>query len=88
VSYGLRFSPERVGKALDRIEPLADRVRVAAAVAKLADDPFRRDLDIKKLTGREDFRLRVGSWRVTYLLDTTRRAVVVTAVVNRRDAYR
>lgn len=43
--------------------------------------------DIKKLAGREDeWRLRVGDWRVSFSLDG--RTVTVVSIDNRRDAYR
>lgn len=43
--------------------------------------------DIKKLAGREDeWRLRVGDWRICFSLDS--RTVTVVSIDNRRDAYR
>jgi mRNA interferase RelE/StbE len=88
LTYLVQFAPNRVGKDLLRIEPESAQEAVAEAIRKLAEDPFRANLDIKKLTGRPDYRLRVGSWRVTYLIDTARRVLTVTAVENRRDAYK
>lgn len=43
--------------------------------------------DIKKLVGREDeWRLRVGDWRICFSLDS--RTTTVVPIDNRRDAYR
>jgi mRNA interferase RelE/StbE len=45
--------------------------------------------DIRKLHGRSDeYRLRVGDWRVMFRLDDDGRVIVVSRVLNRRDAYR
>lgn len=40
--------------------------RILEGMAKLAANPDRQDLDVKKLAGRDGFRLRVGDWRVIY----------------------
>jgi mRNA-degrading endonuclease RelE of RelBE toxin-antitoxin system len=43
--------------------------------------------DIKKLSGRDDeWRLRVGDWRVCFSLDS--RTVTIVSIDNRRDAYK
>jgi mRNA-degrading endonuclease RelE of RelBE toxin-antitoxin system len=41
--------------------------------------------DIKKLSGAEEWRVRVGEWRVIRLLDGD--VVYINEVNNRRDAY-
>jgi mRNA interferase RelE/StbE len=44
--------------------------------------------DVRKLEGRsEQWRLRVGSWRVVFVFNPPG-ALTVLAVSNRRDAYR
>ena len=42
----------------------ADRIR--QKVSKYADDPGSLKANVKKLQGREGFRLRVGNWRVIF----------------------
>ena len=42
----------------------ADRIR--QKVSKYADDPGSLKANVKKLHGREGFRLRVGNWRVIF----------------------
>ena len=45
--------------------------------------------DARKLEGATDeYRLRVGAWRVLFVLEEGGRVVVVTRVLPRRDAYR
>jgi mRNA interferase RelE/StbE len=43
----------------------------------------------KKLKGYKDqWRIRVGDWRVLYILDEASGLVSITRVAHRRDAYR
>ena len=42
----------------------ADRIR--RKVCQYADDPASLKANVKKLQGREGFRLRVGNWRVIF----------------------
>ena len=45
--------------------------------------------DVKKLEGRRDeWRLRVGSWRVTFTYDRPARELIILALEPRRSAYR
>ena len=44
--------------------------------------------DVVKLSGREEWRLRVGDWRVRLRLDRDQLAVVVLRVLPRGRAYR
>jgi mRNA interferase RelE/StbE len=61
--------------------------RVLRATEKLAADP--RPVGCAKLTGSQnDWRIRVGDWRVLYTIDDAARVVDVAAVRHRREAYR
>ncbi len=75
---------KRANKALQRLDK-ATRARVLEALAKLAEDPNRRDLDITKLK-LGGYRLRIGRWRV--LFDRDRDTITVQDVRDRRDSYR
>jgi mRNA interferase RelE/StbE len=44
--------------------------------------------DIRKLHGAEGYRLRVGEWRVTYILLEESEEILVTAIRPRGSAYR
>jgi mRNA interferase RelE/StbE len=41
-----------------------------------------------KLAGRDDFRVRVGDYRVVYAVDDSERLVIVARVAHRREVYR
>ncbi len=72
-------------KEMDR---LAARTfeRVARAILDLESDP--RPKGCKKLRGVQDYRLRVGPYRILYSVDDPKRVVEVMAVGHRRDVYR
>jgi mRNA interferase RelE/StbE len=62
---------------------LAERLHTALGVYALTSRG-----DIRPLQGRPELRLRVGSWRILFRLDTARREVHVLSLADRRDAYR
>ena len=72
-------------KSLQKME----QNRIREKLNDLAKDPYNnsRRLDTKKLTGtsRIYYRLRVGDYRVIYLLDEDR--IKVVRIATRSDAY-
>jgi mRNA interferase RelE/StbE len=62
--------------------------RVMAAIRALAGNP--RPPGCRKLqgSGHDDYRIRVGNYRVLYEVDDTARVVRIMRVRHRRDAYR
>jgi mRNA interferase RelE/StbE len=60
--------------------------RVAKAIDALARDP--RPRGATKLAGRDDYRIRVGNYRIVYAVDDAQRLVVVARIAHRRDVYR
>lgn len=72
----------RASRQLRRVRN-PDHDRITDAIRGLASDP--RLGDIKKIRGRL-YRLRVGNWRVFYIIDDERRRVTVTEVLRRSEA--
>ena len=64
--------------------PLRDRIR--DAIDALAEEP--RPRGAVKLAGRDDYRVRVGDYRIVYAVDDAQRLVLVAKVAHRRDVYR
>jgi mRNA interferase RelE/StbE len=56
------------------------------AIDRLTVDP--RHQGSTKLAGRDDYRVRVGDWRIVYEVDDQRRRVVIIRVAHRSDVYR
>jgi mRNA interferase RelE/StbE len=63
---------------------LRDRIR--AAIDDLAVEP--RPRGAVKLVGRDDYRVRVGDYRVVYAVDDLERLVLVARIAHRREVYR
>jgi mRNA interferase RelE/StbE len=63
------------------------RERIEQAIDRLTEDP--RPHSSKKLVGSEnEWRLRVGAYRVLYLIDDAARRILIARVAHRREAYR
>ncbi|MGA7566289.1 MAG: type II toxin-antitoxin system RelE/ParE family toxin [Terriglobales bacterium] len=60
--------------------------RIDRKILVLAENP--RPPGCKKLRGYKDqWRIRVGDWRVVYIIDDAARRVSVTRVAHRREVY-
>ena len=82
---GVVFSPA-AEKDLRGLE-LDGRRRILTAIEGLRELPLRGD--IKKLQGRENqWRLRVGDWRVIFEVDARGPTIYIVRVLARKDAYR
>jgi mRNA interferase RelE/StbE len=70
------------------MEKLPTRVydRVDRAILALADDP--RPPGCTRLRGRNDWRIRLGNYRIVYGIDDERRVVEILRVAYRSDVYR
>ena len=84
MSYSLSI-PRSVNRRMERL-PTEVYDRVDSAILALADDP--RPPGCVKLKGREDWRIRVGDYRIVYGIDDEQRIVEVLNVAHRRDVYR
>ena len=86
---GPRYRVEFTRPALKEFQglPRRARERIAPRVDALADDP--RPHGAEKLEGgAEEYRIRVGDYRVIYEIRDDRLIVLVLRVGNRRDVYR
>lgn len=61
---------------------------ILAKIDALAADPTAPNTNAAALKGGTGFRLRVGDWRVLYVLDTHERLLRVAAILSRGEAYR
>ena len=66
--------------------PESVHARIVSALVRLELQP--RPRGTKKLRGTNEFRIRVGSYRVLYTVDDHRRVVEIIAVGHRKDVYR
>ena len=88
MSHGLRYSLRIKRSAEKEMDRLSTAVfdRIAEAILQLETDP--RPHGSRKLRGTEEYRVRVGSYRILYTIDDDTRSVEIIAVGHRRDIYR
>ena len=85
MTWAVEFTPAAL-RAVKRL-PRDAQARIVEALDGLAADPLAAR-NVKRLSGRDEFRLRVGDHRVLYDLE---REVLVVRVVDaddRREVYR
>ncbi len=82
--YSLEIKPS-AGKELDTLDN-AVFARIDRKILMLAENP--RPPGCKKLIGYKDqWRIRVGDWRVLYMIEDDAKRVSVTRVAHRREVY-
>lgn len=60
--------------------------RINEAITRLAENP--RPPGVRKLTAREGYRIRVGDYRILYLINDDSEQVIIYRVKGRGDVYR
>jgi len=84
----LKYSLEIKQSAQKELDALGDPLfaRIDRKILALADNP--RPAGCKKLRGYNDqWRIRIGDYRVVYTINDTSRTVTVIHVAPRRDVY-
>jgi mRNA interferase RelE/StbE len=82
------YAVEVKSPARKELEALPDNVlvRVIRKLEALGRTP--RPAGCKKLKGYKDhWRIRVGDWRVVYIIDDAAKIVSVTPIAHRREVY-
>jgi len=82
--HQIEYSKQSI-RALRRM-PANTAALIRAKIGAVAQDPFGAP-GVKKLVGRDEYRLRVGDWRVLYLLESQRLRVLVTEIGTRGGIY-
>lgn len=84
----VKFSLEIKQSAQRELDALDDAVfkRIDRKILALAENA--RPAGCKKLKGYKDqWRIRIGDWRVVYLIDNETKTVTVMHVAHRREVY-
>lgn len=71
-------------QSLNRI----DRNRIAEKIVSLGENPDNPELDIKLLTGRPLYRLRVGDWRILFDRHDDLKIIAIEKIKPRGDVYK
>ena len=77
--------PKSVQKQLDKL-PQEIYEKIKAKILELENDP--RPSGIKKLVGRDEYRLRVGQYRLIYQIFENKCVIILVRCQHRRDVYR
>jgi mRNA interferase RelE/StbE len=72
-------------KELEKL-PTKIHDKIINILLSLKENPFPRNS--KKLRGREGYRIRVGDYRILYLIDESGRTMEVVSVAHRKEVYR
>ena len=83
--YKVLIKPSAV-KELESIPRKKDRQRIVERINALADDP--RPHGSQKLSGKDRFRLRQGSYRIIYAIEDDALVVYFVKIGHRKDVYR
>lgn len=83
MTYRIELRPAAV-RALKQVGH-QDRDRIRGAIALLGEDP--RPPGAKALRGRPGLRVRVGDYRIIYVVDDDVLVIVVVTLGHRRDVY-
>jgi len=83
--YSLEFTAEST-KALRRM-PRNIAALILDKLNKLTANPSASNNNLKRLKGSNDFRMRVGDWRVVYTVENDRLVITVVRVAPRGGVY-
>jgi mRNA interferase RelE/StbE len=84
----VKYTLEIKHSAQKELDALDDALfsRIDRKILVLANDP--RPAGCKKLKGYKDqWRVRVGDWRVLYIIDDAAKLVTITRIAHRREVY-
>ena len=83
--YRITFA-QSARKELEKLEATVVK-RIWDVILQLSDKP--RQEGVKKLKGLENhYRIRVGDYRVIYMINDSENVIDIVVVRHRRDAYR
>jgi len=83
MAYGVEIT-KQAGKEWKDL-PATPQKRIGEAMRSLGDDP--KPPGSKKLTNRDEWRIRVGDYRILYRIKASEELITVVHVAHRKDAY-
>ena len=64
--------------------PLFDRIKRKLFTLEKTPRPY----GVQKLQGQEVYRIRIGDYRILYVIDDSAKRIDVISIAHRREAYR
>ncbi len=86
MSYDIVYTKQAV-KALKGM-PKQTAMAIRQKLEQIAEAPFAAHNNVKKLQGRDGFRLRQGDWRVIYDVQQEILVVLILEIALRKEVYR
>lgn len=87
MNYSIEFD-KNAFKYLQKLDK-STRTRIVHSLQILSENPFNSELDIKRMQGAiDEFRLRVGSYRIVYSLENDKLLIFVIKIGSRGDVYK
>lgn len=83
--YAIEITRDAI-KALRKM-PRNVATLIREKIGALAINPYAPNNNVKKLKESDDYRLRVGDWRVVYTLKDDRLVIVVIRIAPRGGVY-
>lgn len=84
--YSINILPTAVRDLGQLPRPISRRV--SRAIDLLADDPRPRGCEKLEVGAGDEYRIRVGDYRILYKVDDDKHIVLIVRVRHRREAYR
>lgn len=84
MAYEVILKPP-ASRDLDKL-PDHELEKISKRLLQLGYDP--RPIGVQKLTAEEGYRIRVGDYRVLFIIDDVQRKVFIYRIKHRKDVYR
>jgi mRNA interferase RelE/StbE len=84
LQLGAQLAFENYRARLNRVFDVAKNI--VLGIMSLAENP--RPIGSRKLANRSEMRLRIGDYRVLYVVDDVRRTVTISVITHPREVYR
>lgn len=77
--------PRSVQKQLDTLED-STVLRISKKLHELGKNPY--GFDSQKLSGENGYRIRIGTYRVIYLIDKGSQTITIIKIAHRKEVYK
>ncbi len=82
------FLTNRAEKALKSLDNVKLKRRIEESIDSLTHTYFPEGYDIKKLKDiKNTYRLRIGNYRISYIVDFNKSQIFVSSIILRKKAY-
>lgn len=72
-------------KDLDKLQ-FKEVKKIAARIKQLSNNP--RPIGVQKLSDDEGYRIRIGNYRVLFIIDDNAECISIYRIKHRKDAYK